>query len=230
MKTTTINDQGLVRLVSETHYKPPVLGPLVDTDDEMENLAEFEGETSSRRIAEHKGGPALVRRASVDVSQAHGLSVYGQSLINAAFTYTRSTGNRFNGKDWGAWYCSYEAMTTIYEVGFHRTRELENINIFEDEVRYVELLADFIGKFPNLDGETHHAALNADPDIGYPAGQELATSLYAAGHRGLLYPSVRHPGGRCFVAFEPSIIQNVRRGAIWKLTWNGAPEYSIKKL
>jgi hypothetical protein len=47
---------------------------------------------------------------------------------------------------------------------------------------------------------------------------------------GLIYPSVRHQGGRCFVAFDPGIIQNVRPGASWKLVWNGVPEFAIEGL
>lgn len=230
MKITSIHDRGLVRLISETHHEPPVLRGLVDTDEEAEILAELEGETSARLVAEREGSPALDRRELVFARRAHDLKVYGQSHINAAFSYTRPAGNRFNGGDRGAWYCSYAVLTSAEEVGFHRTRELGYVGIFEDEARYVELLADFIGDFPDLDGEVGHAALNTDPDIGYPEGQALAAALRREGHRGLLYPSVRHAGGRCFVAFDPGIIQNVRPGASWKLTWNGTPEYSIKGL
>lgn len=225
---TVINDRGLVRLISETHHKPPVLRGLVDTDEEAEILAELEGETSARLIAERDGSPALDRRELVFARRAHDLKLYGQSHINAAFTYTRPAGNRFNSGDRGAWYCSYHLLTSAAEVGFHRTRELGYIGIFHDEARYVEILADFIGEFPDLDGRCDHPALNADPDIGYPEGQKLAAELRREGHRGLLYPSVRHAGGRCLVAFDPGIVQNVRPGASWKLTWTGTPEYSIE--
>ena len=230
MKITGINDRALVRLIPETRHKPPVLRGLVDTDEEAVILAELEGRTSARLIAERDGSPALDRRELVFARRAHDLKVYGQSHINAAFTYTRPSGNRFNSGDRGAWYCSYNVLTSAEEVGYHRTRELGFIGVFEDEARYVELLADFIGDFPDLDGNPGHPALNADPDIGYPEGQALATALRREGHRGLLYPSVRHTGGRCFVAFDPGIIQNVRPGAAWKLTWRGAPDYSIESL
>lgn len=227
MKITPINDRGLIRLISETRHKPPVLRGIVDTDDEFAMLAELEGETSARLIAERDGSPALDRRELVFARRAHDLRVYGQSHVNAAFTYTRSTGNRFNSADRGAWYCAYDLLTSAEEVGFHRTRELGYIGIFDDEARYVELLADFIGDFPDLDERLDHPALNADPATGYPEGQALAAALRREGHRGLLYPSVRHAGGRCFVAFDPGIIQNVRPGAAWKLIWNGTPDYSI---
>jgi RES domain-containing protein len=159
--------------------------------------------------------------------RAHDLRLYGQSHINAAFAYTRPTGNRFNAGDRGAWYCAWHVLTSAAEVGFHRTRELAYIGRFEDEARYVELLADFIGDFPDLRGQAH-PALDPDPGVGYPAGQTLAAELRGEGHRGLIYPSVRHPGGRCFVAFDPGIIQNVRPGASWTLAWRGTPDFSVK--
>lgn len=227
MKIAAINDRGLVRLISETRHKPPVLRGLVETDDEAAILAEFEGETSARLIAEREGSPAIDRRELAFVRRARDLQIYGQSHINAAFAYARPTGNRFNGGERGAWYCSYDTQTSAEEVGFHRTRELGFIGIYEDEARYVELLADFIGDFPDLDGATDHPALDPDPALGYPAGQALAVSLRRDGYRGLLYPSVRHPTGRCFVAFDPGIIQNVRPGASWRLVWQGSPEYSL---
>lgn len=230
MKITAINDRALVRLIPETRHKPPVLRGLVDTEDEAAILAELEGETNARLIAERDGSLALDRRELAFARRAHDLKVYGQSHINAAFTYTRPTGNRFNGSERGAWYCAYDSLTSAGEVGFHRTRELGFIGIFVDEARYVELLADFIGDFPDLGDEPNNPALHADPYVGYPAGQALATALRREGHRGLLYPSVRRSGGRCFVAFDPGIIQNVRPGASWKLIWNGTPEYSIEGL
>jgi hypothetical protein len=113
-------------------------------------------------------------------------------------------------------------------VGFHRTRELGFAGRCHDEARYVELLADFIGDFPDLADAPDHPALHPDPAQGYPAGQALALALRRAAHRGLLYPSVRRPGGRCFVAFDPGIIQNVRPGASWTLIWAGSPAYTLR--
>ncbi|PHR24325.1 MAG: hypothetical protein COA37_06205 [Hoeflea sp.] len=232
MRITPVNDRALVRLISETHHKPPVLRGLVDSDEEAALLAELEGETSARLIAEREGSLALDRRELAFARRAQDLKLFGQSHINAAFTYTRPTGNRFNSGDRGAWYCAWDMLTSAQEVGFHRTRELGFIGRYEDEARYVELLADFIGDFPDLHGadlsEEARLALDPDPGKGYPAGQVLAADLRREGHRGLIYPSVRHNGGRCFVAFDPGIIQNVRPGASWKLKWSGAPEFAIE--
>ena len=230
MKITAISDRGLVRLIPKSSHKPPVLRSLVDTDDEAEALAAFEGQTSARLIAEHEDSPALDRRELAFARRSHDLKLYGQTHINAAFAYTRTAGNRFNDGSRGAWYCGYDAQTSADEAAYHRTRELGYIGIYEDEASYVELLADFIGDYPDLGGETGHPALHPDPSAGYPEGQALALKLRRDGHRGLLYPSVRRKGGRCFAAFDPSIIQNVRPGASWKLIWSGTPEYSMEGL
>ena len=227
MRITSLNDRALVRMISETYHKPPVLRGLVDSDEEAAVLAAFEGETSARLIAEREGSPALDRRELAFARRSHDLKLYGQTHINAAFTYTRPTGNRFNTGERGAWYCAWDMMTSAQEVGYHRTRELGFIGRYEDETRYVELLADFIGDFPDLHGQAH-PALDPDPETGYPAGQALATELRGEGHRGLIFPSLRNEGGRCFVAFDPGIIQNVRPGASWKLVWKSAPEFSIE--
>ncbi len=198
----------------------------MDSDEEAQILAGIEGETSARLIAEREGSPALDRRELAFARRAHDLKLYGQSHINAAFTYTRPSGNRFNTGARGAWYCAWDMLTSAQEVGFHRTRELGFIGRYEDEARYVELLADFIGDFPDLHAEAH-PALDPDPEQGYPAGQRLAADLRSEGHRGLIYPSTRHPGGRCFVAFDPGIIQNVRPGASWTLVWKGGAEFMV---
>lgn len=228
MKITQVNDRALVRLISETHHKPPVLRGLVDTDEEADILAALEGQTNARLIAERNGSPALDRRELAFARRAHDLGLYGQTHINAAFSYTRPTGNRFNAGDRGAWYCAWDMLTSAQEVGFHRTRELGYIGRYEDEAHYVELLADFIGDFPEIGAGVGELALSSDPEVGYPAGQALSATLRREGHRGLIYPSVRHAGGRCFVAFDPGIIQNVRPGARWKLVWAGSPDFTVE--
>ena len=229
MKRTEISDRGLVRLLPATYHKPPALRGLVDSDDEMDILAEIEGLTSARLLAERGRSPHLDPRELAWQRRSHDLRIYGDSHVNAAFAYTRMGGNRFNSDERGAWYCAWDTMVSVSEVASHRTRELGYTGSFEDSARYVELLADFIGEFHDITDEPAHPALHADPDIGYPEGQSLAQHLRRESARGLIYPSVRAPapGGNCLVCFEPRAIQNVRPGASWDLIWTGTPDYSI---
>jgi hypothetical protein len=118
-------------------------------------------------------------------------------------------------------------MVLVAEVAWHRTRELGFTGSFYDSARYVELLADFIGEFDDLTDEPGHPALNPDPQLGYLEGQNLAARLRREGSRGLIYPSVRAPGGNCLVCFEPGAVQSVRPGASWDLVWEGTRDYSV---
>ncbi|TMV09089.1 RES domain-containing protein [Ruegeria sediminis] len=230
MRKTEISDRGLIRLIAATHHKPPVLRGLVDSDDEAEILAEIEGLTSARLVAERGKSPHFDPRELAWHRRKADLRVYGNTHVNAAFTYTRAGGNRFNSGDRGAWYCAWDVMVSVAEVAFHRTRELEYARHYQDTARYAEIHADFIGSFDDITDEPRHAALNPDPTLGYPEGQSLAESLRRAGSRGLIYPSVRAPEGNCLVCFDPQAIQNVRPGASWELAWEGTPNYAIRQV
>lgn len=220
--------RATVRLIPSGYFKPPVLRSLVDTDEEVEALAELEGLTNERLRAQQDGLPDLDPRELAYRTRAAELKRWGSTYVNAAFTHTRPTGNRFNDANRGAWYCAFDELTAIEEVAFHKTRELAYTDEFHDEMAYQAYLADFIGDFPDLRGsDPTPQCLSADPAVGYPAGQQLAKELRDAGHSGLIYPSVRRQDGTCFVAFEPQIVQNVRPGAKWLLSWAGNPHFTV---
>jgi RES domain-containing protein len=227
VRITPLAERALVRLIPATYHKPPVLRGLTDTDTEAAILADLEGLTSDRLRAERGKLAALDRRELAWARRANDLAVYGVTHINAAFAYTRTGGNRFNSAERGAWYCAWDSLTALAEVGYHRSRELGFSGRFTDRARYAELLADFIGEVPDLTDTPDHPALHADPAIGYPPGQALADALRRDGYSGLIYPSVRRAAGKCLVVFEPNAIRNVRPAASWELVWNGTPEFSI---
>lgn len=221
--TVEINMSDTVRLIPTAYYKPPVLRKLVDNDEEQAILAEIEGLTNRRLKAQSQGLPALDPRELT-------YRIWGQSYINAAFAYTRAGGNRFNDESRGAWYASFDDLTAIDEVAFHKTRELGFIGIYEDEVVYQALLASFIGTFRDLRKAGKMDCLNADPDVAYPSGQTLAEALLKASELGIVYPSARREGGVCLVAFHPHSVQNVRPAAKWKISWQGDPNYEVSAL
>lgn len=225
---TDLAARATVRLIPTAYYKPPVLSPLADTGDALAALERLEGLTNRRLQAQAQGLPDLDARELAFRARSEQLQTWGHTHINAAFIYTRPTGNRFNTADRGAWYCAFDDLTAIEEVAFHRTRELSYIGEFHDEAVYQALLADFIGRFPDLRTvKPPPPCLAPAPEAGYPAGQQLARALRADGWSGLLYPSLRKPGGHCFAAFEPQSVQNVRPGASWRLVWDGSPHYDV---
>ena len=148
-------------------------------------------------------------------------------LVNAAFTYARPEGSRFNGSDRGAWYCSFDIETALAEAAFHKTVEYQEVGRFDDSVAYETLLADFSGPFHDLRGDTRFASC-LDPKR-YVASQRLAARLLKAGSVGVVYPSVRHASGTNLACFRPAVVGNVRRGDAWRLTWSGSATPAIDR-
>lgn len=122
--------------------------------------------------------------------------------------------------------------TCLHEVSFHLTRALGCAGgEYDNETRYVELLADIDEAFCDVRGLAPTPTyLDPDMAVGYPAGQAFSSELRDAGYNGIVYPSVRHRQGTCVVVFWPNLIQNFRLGAKWLLKWAGSPDPEIRKL
>ena len=213
-----------VRLVSSARLRAAVLTPLADTADELGLLAEIEGATSARLIAEERGLGALTARELVHgVPHAH--------FINASFAYAKPREPmRFNPANRGAWYAALAVETCIAEVGYHLTRALDDAGDFNAIVEYGEMLASMSGLFVDLRRVPDHPSLDPDPAVGYPAGNAIAAIARVGGHNGIIYPSVRQPRGTCIAALWPNVVQSVVQGALYRLTWSGTPNYECEAL
>lgn len=211
-----------VRLVTTARLRESVLLGLVDEDD-LTALAEIEGATSNRLVAQSRGsGEVQSYELVYGVPHAH--------FINAAFAYAKPREpSRFNGADRGAWYASLEVETSLAEVKYHMTEALAATGVFEAVVEYAELFASFAGEFLDLRGHVDHPALHPDKSIGYPQGNALADAARARGLNGIIYPSVRHETGICIAALFPHAVQSVAQGDIYRMTWKGSPEPEIVK-
>ena len=212
-----------IRLVTTARLRPPVLSTLVDAD-ELAALAEIEGATSNRLLAQNRG--------TADV-QAYEL-VYGvphAAFINASFAYAKPReANRFNGAERGAWYAALELDTCLTEVRHHLTEALTQTGVYEAVVDYAELYASFAGEFVDLRPHIDHLSLHPEKGIGYPAGNALADAARARGLNGIIYPSVRHAGGTCLAALFPHSVQSVAQGDVYRMTWRGRPEPIVEKV
>jgi RES domain-containing protein len=212
-----------VRLVSMARLRDPVLLGLAGWE-RLDDLAEIESATSGRLTAQRHGADAI-GPAEFVAGPPHA------AFINAAFSYWRPRElNRFNGPGRGAWYVALSTETGVAEVAFHMTRELERVRDFNATVDYAEMVAGFAGAFVDLRGvDPAPDCLHPDPAVGYPRGNALAEAARADGHNGIVYPSVRHPGGTCLVALWPHAVQSVVQGRVLRLAWRNRrdPEVSV---
>ena len=64
----------------------------------------------------------------------------------------------------------------------------------------------------------------------YAPSQALARRLRAAGSNGIVYRSVRDPGGTNVAAFRPPAVQDVLQGTHWQLTVPPAGRIVVQRL
>ncbi len=214
-----------VRLVGSARLRDPVLARLAKTEALLNDLAEIEGATSGRLVAQHRGGAEIAAREFV-------VGVPHAAFINASFAYwLPGELSRFNGPGRGAWYSALAVETSIAEVAFHMTRHLERTGSLHATVDYAEMFASFAGEFVDLRNvDPRPDCLDPDPATAYPKGNQVAAETRAAGHNGIIYPSARHPGGTCLVALWPHAVQSVAQGALWRLKWSGEPAPAVERL
>lgn len=198
-----------------------VLAPLADDDGILRDLFDLDNATNDRL----RGESGLLPGIGVDELV---FGVPNFRIINAAYTYARPEGSRFNDGERGAWYCAFEVETALAEVAFHKTVEYQEIGRFDDSVSYQALLADFSAGFHDLRGaDAWEDCLAAD---SYVASQALAADLLESGSMGVIYPSVRRPEGTNLACFRPALVGNVRKGDAYRLTWAGSPLPAIEPL
>jgi RES domain-containing protein len=213
-----------IRLVSTARLRESVLRGLVD-DDELDLLFEIEGATSARLRAQD-GGLESVHAAEFVYGVPHA------TFINASFAYAKPLElNRFNGPGRGAWYAALAVETCLKEVSYHMSEFLSRVSRYQAKVEYAEMHASMAGEYVDLRGaDPSDPCLDPDPSVGYPAGNALADEARAKGLNGIIYPSVRHPGGTCIAALWPHAVQSVAPGSVYRMTWSGQPAPHVEKL
>lgn len=210
-RTSLIRRNETHRLVASKHGES-VLNRIADSSRHLDDIFKLDIATNERTLVE--GGIP----SGIDVHELVFGVPYSQ-IVNAAFTHPHPLGSRFNGPDRGAWYCGFEIETAIAEVTFHKTLDLLEVGILEDDVTVDDYTADFSAEFHDLRGNKRFAQY-LDPQ-SYVASQELAESLLAAGSLGVVYPSVRKAGGTCVACFRPAVVTNVAKGAAYRFQWTG---------
>lgn len=218
---TTLRQFDTCRLLPSrfADVEDSVLAPLADSDDHLRDLFDLDNATNARLRTQNGGS------AGINVDELV-FGVPNFRIVNAAFTYARPEGSRFNDGRRGAWYCAFDVETALAEVSFHKAVEYAEINRFDDSVQYQCMLADFTATFHDLRGQTRYADCLA-PD-SYVASQTLAERLLDGGALGVIYPSVRRAGGTNLACFRPALVGNVRKGAAYRLTWQGSPVPKIE--
>jgi hypothetical protein len=196
------------RIVSSRFPPVGVFDAIADAAD-LDALYVLEGMTNPR-LRQQLGRIDLV-------PQARRIAGPGTTPIMAAFTHLNPDGSRFSPGSYGVYYAAHERDTSISETVFHRERFLAHTKEPPCTLEMRCYLADVAGELHDIRGgwpELH------DPD-SYVASQRFAVELRNAGSDGIVFDSVRHPGGQCVAAFYPDLIAPARQGEHLYYHWNG---------
>jgi hypothetical protein len=144
----------------------------------------------------------------------------GTSPIMAAFTHVNPEGGRFTDATFGAYYAARDLETAVRESAHHREIFLARTREAPGEIDMRCYLATLRADMVDIRGLQKKRAGLYDPG-SYARSQPFARKLRDSGVAGIVWDSVRKPGGECAVAFRPRALQPAVQGPHLSLVWDG---------
>jgi len=146
----------------------------------------------------------------------------GASWVMAPFCHVNPKGSRFSDGTFGVYYAARRFETALHETAYHFARFAGDS---DDGPRYEDMRV-LVGR---VDERFHDvAALNEaerrpllDPHT-YARSQPFGRRLKETGSNGVVYSSVRHPGGECLGAFRPRAVGIHVQTRHLKYHWDGS--------
>ncbi|PND36696.1 hypothetical protein C1O66_23260 [Paucibacter aquatile] len=147
----------------------------------------------------------------------------GSSPIMAAFTHLNPEGSRFSDGSYGVYYAAATLETAVAEVSHHRALFLARTAepAIDVDLRCYRVTVQADLHELRADDRDLRALALLDAN-SYAASRPFAQSLREQGSAGLIYDSVRQPGGQCVALFTPrAALPPARQAEHVTLRWNG---------
>lgn len=144
----------------------------------------------------------------------------GASYMMAPFTHVSpDRAGRFHDGTFGAFYAADSYETALFETVYHVGKFCAAT---QEEPGWIADMRELVGRvdaqLADIRGGGFEQLL--DPD-SYTRSQAFARDLRAGGADGVVYPSVRDPGGECVAAFHPDVVGMPVQGRHLSYHWNG---------
>lgn len=205
--------RGAVRIIRSIH--PPI--------DLFEDIAD-PADWPLIIAAEQKTNPRLMESiGNLDLIPEHRrVSGPGASYLMAPFTHiSTDRPSRFSDGSYGVLYAAREFETALFETMHHHARFMSDTGQAAGWTsQFRELVMDVTATL--ADGRV---LPKSDPVLSpddYSAGQALASELRMLGADGIVYPSVRNPGGECAGLFYPDLASPPVQGRHLDYHWSGS--------
>jgi RES domain-containing protein len=183
-----------VRIIPSRFPPVNVFEGIYDTPDEMETAFAIEALTN-KRLRQEVGELRLV----TPEDRVWGP---GASVVMACFTHIGRP-SRFSDGGFGVYYAAESLATAIAETRHHRERFLAATDEEDLEITMRAYVGRVQRPLLDLRGGRFEALL--DPN-DYRRPQQAGGTWREVGHWGVVYPSVRRPGGECIAAFRPPAV------------------------
>lgn len=174
--------------------------------------------------AEQKTNPRLAQSiGNLDLVPAHRrVSGPNASYLMAPFTHVSTDRpSRFSDGRFGVLYAGDRFDVALSETVHHHGRFMAaTAEPSGWTSQFRELLFDVDALLHDLRQDEDRLRAVFDPD-DYAASQALGRRLRETGSEGLVYPSVRCPGGQCVGLFHPDLAQRPRQGRHLDYHWDG---------
>ena len=168
-------------------------------------LAELEGMTSDKLVPD--------KLNLLDPTDARYGNGWG--AVMASFCYSRP--GRFNTDVFGAYYCGDSVHTAIAEWSFHAAQVWRDHALSDEASATVRCYAGNFAE-PLVDvranNPVHHKT-------SYDRSQRLAIKVRDEKYFGIVYRSVRNPGGFSAALLRPPATRPVKQSAHYSIQWNG---------
>lgn len=146
----------------------------------------------------------------------------GASYLMAPFTHVSTDRpSRFTDGSYGVLYVGRVFETALFETIHHHARFMARTAEAPGWTsQFREIVLSVGADLHDLRGgdATDHPALDSD---SYTGSQGISITLNAAGSNGVVYPSIRHPGGECAGLFYPDCASEPIQGRHLDYHWDG---------
>lgn len=172
-----------------------------------------------------------VRRAALFPKEDWLVGQVGAQAVMAAFLHASPEGGRFTGPALGAWYSARSLETAVEETVYHATRRVvaaQGLQLHAT-IAMREWAHTIDARFVDVRGAHKQFAKLYDPN-SYAVSQPFGERVRAQGAAGIVYDSVRHLHGTCFVMYRPRMVAPVKQGVHLEYRWTGEATPTVLQL
>jgi hypothetical protein len=139
----------------------------------------------------------------------------GSSPIMAAFTHIGYPSRFTSGESYGVYYGAKDIKTALKETIYHREILLRTTDEPDTDLTmrcYVNQVSSELHDIRGKEFSQYHQE-------DYQAPQTFAATMRAKGSDGLIFNSVRDPGGECVAIFSPNALTMTTQSGHYQYQW-----------